>query len=240
MYVRYIQSGNIVESYEYAKFPSGGFRKHIVRRYRGRRCISSFRSWRSLNRARQQFIRLVSSNLVGVSPYFLTFTTLSVKDVKEGYRLWSSFVCRCRRLWPDFKFVCVPEFQSRGVLHFHCLLWGVDVSYFLNERVNRTIQNLWGYGYVDCIPTDGSIKLAFYFSKYMCKSLSDKRFVGAKAYCSSRNLLRSVSISSQAASSFAKEMWGLDVDNLPCKIKSYDTMWLGRAIYKQYIIKNIN
>jgi len=87
-------------------------------------------------------------------------------------------------------------------------------------------------GFVDVVQTDGSPKLASYLAKYMSKAVQDYRILRAKAYVSSRNCLRSVSIQNEAVFDLFREK--LTVDKKLAREKEYGTKWLGRCIYKLY------
>ena len=131
-------------------------------------------------------------------------------------------------------------------------MWGIPERAIANERKYRTIQNSWGLGYVDCIPTDGSPKLAKYLSKYMSKAVQDYRLVGAKAYSRTRGLLSPASFNSEKIGSFSRalESIGLShkvvdqlyfgknvvVDKAPEAYGEFDTVWLGKCRYSRYYL----
>jgi len=233
-YKKLIRSGNLVETYEY-KYDLSTTLKLQFRQARIKGIKRIDRRKDNIGRLRQAFIRLVRTNIDrNGSPAFFTFTFQGIVGITQAWRCFYSFARRARhRIGYDFSYICVPEFQKRGSVHFHALCWGLD-EYVKREAVLREIQHLWGYGFIDCFFTDGSIKLAGYIAKYMQKAVFDPRLLGRKAYSASRNVLRPMSIAYQTAFTFLDELVG--VDNLPCKVDSYDTMYLGRCVYKQYII----
>jgi len=190
----------------------------------------------NIKRLKRDFIRLVRANVEGVGkPYFVTLTFLSIVGIESAWRCFHSYTRRLRRsCGGSFSYISVVEFQKRGSAHFHILYWGLDET-LKNERHTRQIQHLWGYGYVDTFPTDGSPKFAQYIAKYMQKAVFDKRLSGQKAYTVSRNALRPVQTSIFTSFAFLDEL----VDGPPCKVNTYDTMYLGRCQYKQYINKAI-
>jgi len=157
-----------------------------------------------------------------------------------------------RRYGKAVRYIAVPEFQERGAVHFHCLFWGVPEKAIEDEapknvdvegvvsvkRGSRAIQHLWSYGYVDCLPTDGSPKLAFYVAKYMHKAVLDERIRGQKSYSCSRNVMRPMSVATKSGSSFALDAWGVKLSTAePLHEKFFDTYWLGRGRYRSYLIK---
>lgn len=258
MYTKIIKSGDLIELYEYEKEP-------VTRRQRihfrgcthiecgtSRRCHRLFvpsRRFKNLYAARKAFYRLVRCNLVGDPPCFLTVTMLDIVPLVVANKLFTSFLHRLGRGRRDkFRFIAVPEFQKRGAVHYHLLVWGFTRDELKNEIYTRAIQRQWGYGYVDAVPTDGHAKLAGYLAKYMYKTMQDVRLSGKKAYSTSRNLLRPVQGSSSKSPSlvdFIKKEWCIDsaVDNsiAPEKTREYTTQWLGKGRYSLFVLaKNKN
>lgn len=102
------------------------------------------------------------------------------------------------------------------------------------ERGARLIQNAWAYGYVDCIPTDNSEKLAGYLAKYMSKAMHDDRLLGKRAYYYSRNILRP---NSSTFGPFVNYMSHyLEKTATLIVEKEFETPWLGKGNYKRYEI----
>jgi len=239
-YVKVVQSGNLLEVYEYEKpLPQQNYRKRKRNTTVGNRKYS-FRRRDNVGRLKKSFQRLIRANLArDGSPLLFTFTMAEVVRVQLGYECFSGFIQRLRRQYgKDFRYIAVPEFQKRGAVHFHVLFWGLPEKIAVDERSSRTIQRLWGYGYVDCILTDGSPRLASYLSKYMQKAVFDDRLLYQKAYVCSRNALRPMSFPFVQAVANLDLIWG--TDELLVYKKSFDTMWLGRCDYSSYELKNIN
>lgn len=224
----------MLEIYEFERAPEPSKR---IKKPKGstERAVKA-RTRRVSNVARYQkcFRRLVRSNLGSTgNPAFLTLTMLGCVPIQEAYHFLTSFFKGLRVQWgKDFRYIAVPEFQKRGAVHFHILIWGVPLGYVENERDTRYLQRRWLYGYVDIIPTDGSYKLVGYLAKYMSKAVSDIRLLGKKAFSCSRNCLRPLSLSGAIQTSYTDEIMGVD--------KSLDyhdqfkTLWLGMCDYKVY------
>lgn len=234
MYQKIIQSGTLIEVYEYEKSPPE-FRPRKKRRKGayGKRYI------RNITRARNSFFRLVRANLKrNSSVAFLTLTMRECDNIRDGWRLFTRFsqkVRKDREVAPsDACFIAVPEFQKRGAVHFHCLVWGladelpclasnifyrdatgkrkrkhICPSQRACEKQSRRIAKLWGHGFVDCFTTDNDPRLATYMAKYMQKSMSDARTVGTKSYSASRRLVRSVHLKGNFQSDIAKIVFGI-------------------------------
>jgi len=233
-YTKLIRSGDLIELYEYENDLT--FRNHRAKKgSRKRHIASTQRREDNVRRCRKNFERLVRSNISGIEkPTLFTFTMLEVVRIELAYRCFTEFMVRFRKYaGKSFRYIGVPEFQKRGAVHFHALVWGVSKEILENERNDRTIQHLWARGYVDSIPTDGSPKLASYLSKYMSKAMYDSRLCYSKAYCSSRNCLRSVSLVTRTQVDVALEQWGISRSDAQM-IREYRSLWVGGC--KKYII----
>jgi len=242
-YVKLIDCGNSLEIFQY-QYDLNRNRSAVRTARVDRRDDSVERRADNIKRLRSKFIRLVRSNLAfrgnDYCPWLITLTTVATWDVSVGYRFFRDFIHRLRSIFgSDFYYIAVPEFQKRGRLHFHMLVWGLPEKE-LNAEANRSkrgyraFQRLWARGYLDCVRTDGSGKLAFYLGKYFTKSLHDKRLLGQKSYVTSRNCKRPVEISSTTVLDYLSEIWGIGVDSKPVLSKEFDTEWLGKGRYTYY------
>lgn len=152
--------------------------------------------YKNLLRSRFQMERLIKAN----EHEFKTFITLTfaenVQDIalaNKKFNIWRTYI---KRLKKDFKYVCVPEYQKRGAVHYH-LLTNLDISkdpnIILSQKnekgkilKNRYDVRGWTYGFarVDNL-TD--INIIGYLSKYMTKE-NDNRLYGHRKYLNSTNL----------------------------------------------------
>lgn len=245
-YRKLIQSGNLTELYEYEREP-----QRVVPRKNKRGRVAPWgtsqlteagladwlqkRRVSSINRCRESFRRLVRANLSKPPPVLLTLTMLDIVDLRTAYRCYHEFGQRMRRtcgVGPSW--IAVPEFQKRGAVHFHVLIWDLPYELIESEADTRRIQNLWRYGYVDLVPTDGSPKLSSYLAKYMSKAMQDSRLLGKKAYSASRNILRPVSLNTPTSVDFACADWGITPEKKPDIDREYETQWLGKCRYRAY------
>lgn len=249
-YTKIVKSGTLVEIYEYEREPIPPSRRKSNKRFRGKNPV---RYRRNLQRARLNFFRLVRANIRRESPpYFLTLTHTEVVGYSDGWKNFSVFIALWRRVrkrmgLAQFNFVAVQELQERGSSHFHCLIWGLSYDEVAREYFNRTIAKLWAHGFIDIRPSDGESAIAGYLTKYMVKSLYDKRIPPqSKLYTASRGLVRPMSTHSKVAIAIiqgelnggrvTEEGYLEAVDNLiaPVKETVYNTAWLGRCVYKRY------
>jgi len=212
MYVKVIKSGDTYEIYKYEREPSpikrGTRKKSLTNGYRR----AARRTPLNAERTRKTFIRIVRSNLSrDERPTLITLTMRDIVSIDVAYSCLTAFHNNLRaKFGKGFRYVAVPEFQKRGAVHFHILYWGLPVEVIEHERTNRTIQNIWALGYVDCLLTDGSQKLAGYLAKYMSKSMQDDRIAGQKAYACSRNVLRPMSFSGSELFKVPDDFWDGD------------------------------
>lgn len=242
-YLKLIRSGKLIESYEYQFEPPYDMLEK-ARKARNPRIVKRPRTKKNAASARRNFHRLVRSNLDPNNPPVLLTLTFkeNISQFEEANKLFTRFMQKLiRDFGKVFSYIAVPEFQKRGAIHYHVLMFNFPYEYS-DERKTRKIANMWGHGFVDFAPTDGSPKLATYLAKYMSKAFLDPRLMGKRAYFASRNVLRPVSVSNnfKIAFDFITEEWGLDgqpVDNSVVRERVYDTKWLGRCVYKQIILE---
>lgn len=259
MYRVFIQSGNTIEVLEYEKPPCP---PRVKRRSRVRYTkINRPKSARSVSRALVAFVRLVRSNLGGISPPALfTLTFEGIVPLKEGWRAYSLFAQRLRNKGFEGVLIAIPEFQERGSIHFHGLAFGelplgikpclLSKEFYYDkkgkrhrkhlcphgsgcERECRVVAKLWGHGYVDVVTTDGGERLSGYLGKYFTKAAFDERFFGAKLYSASRNALRPVRVVGGSADHAFEFIASSDNLNLQYK-RQYETKWMGKCVYKSY------
>jgi len=270
MYTKFIKSGDVIEIYQYEKDPtSTGCRKRVqpetgVKRLR----VARNRRPDNVRRLRRGFVRLVRANTTTDNPpALITLTMRAIVSIEEASPYLTVFFQTLRKNHgTGFRYIAVPEFQKRGAVHYHCLVWGLPDDIIFNEtpyvawckktyrqhslvrryvewcfeksfdpresRGTRYLQACWARGFVDCVPTDGSPKLAGYLAKYMSKAMQDERLGGKRAYYPSRNVLRPMLANTAQFLDHSKLIWG--VDNELITSREFDTVWLGRCLYRMY------
>lgn len=125
-----------------------------------------------------------------------TFMTLTfaenVTDIDIANKRLRYFIDKVRRVFPNFKYICIPEFQKRGAVHYH-LLTNVSID---NEKLiyqqedNEKFKHIkyWKEGFTKVDSMDNDIKkIVGYISKYMTKDIDD-RLYNRHRYFYSRNL----------------------------------------------------
>lgn len=147
---------------------------------------------KNIIRSKLQCQRLAKCN----SNIWETFITLTfqknVININVGNKEFKNFVRKIRRIYKDFKYLCVPEFQKRGAIHYHLL---TNISIKNDKLIYKQIDNkkflhikYWNNGFtkVDNIKNDIK-KIIGYISKYMTKDIDDRLF-GKHRYFYSQNL----------------------------------------------------
>lgn len=147
---------------------------------------------KNIMRSKLQCQRLAKCN----SNIWETFITLTfqknVININVGNKEFKNFVRKIRRIYKDFKYLCVPEFQKRGAIHYHLL---TNISIKNDKLIYKQIDNkkflhikYWNNGFtkVDNIKNDIK-KIIGYISKYMTKDIDDRLF-GKHRYFYSQNL----------------------------------------------------
>lgn len=152
--------------------------------------------YKNLLRSRFQMERLIKTN----EKEFKTFITLtfaenikSITLANKKFNIWRTYIKRIKK---DFKYVCVPEYQKRGAVHYH-LLTNLDIHKDPNIIIpqkndngkilkNRYDVKGWSYGFAR-VDKLADINIISYLSKYMTKE-SDNRLYGHRKYLNSANL----------------------------------------------------
>ena len=129
-----------------------------------------------------------------------TFITLTYKenmsDIKQARKDLAYFITNIKKVKKDFCYICVPEYQKRGAIHYHLLtnLSLQDNYIIVKQKDNEKYYNVkyWNKGFVkvDFVSKDMK-KIIGYISKYMSKDC-DNRLFGVKRYTYSQNLEKPV------------------------------------------------
>jgi len=248
VYTRVIKSGSLIEIYEYDKKPRPPELRKRQKKDRRKYRRHATRNSGNVYRARKNFLRLVRSNVgAGEPPALLTLTMHQILPLRTSSGIFTEFLQCLRRVEGNgIRVIAVPEFQERGAVHYHCLIWGMPQYYGCTTRKNqphkycknapqcestsRRIQRLWLRGFVDARVTNGHAKLAGYLAKYMFKAMHDVRLGGEKAYHASRNVMRQMSVGSSAFSDEVKQELGLN--EISFAVHKFKTRYLGECTYE--------
>jgi len=232
-----IISGNFVEHYKYEKsYWVGWPRFRSMRRFSNNvNIIQNQESIRDDNvrRTRIKIRRLINSNQDLVKFMTLTFNT-PCTDLAVANPLFRNFIKRLSRLYPAFKYICVPEFQpTSGRVHYHLLC---NLPYI--EKLS--LEKIWQNGFVFIRKVDSIDNLGAYVCKYLGKANFDKRYFRKNKFFYSFNLLRPVVVDKLLEVKCV-------LSNLPIKASlfvqhvfsfSFFTKFLGEIQYNQYKVSD--
>lgn len=154
---------------------------------------------KNIMRAKFNMQRLIKTN----EKEFKTFITLTfeenVKDISKANNIFKNFKDQIKRVKRDFKYVCVPEFQKRGAVHYH-LLTNIDYTDFSllskdEYKHHSKKYKMWNTGrYIkywnkgfSLVKNLDNIDVVGYLTKYMTKDI-DNRLWGKRRYLYSQNL----------------------------------------------------
>lgn len=149
---------------------------------------------RNINRSKLECQRLAKSN----ADEWKTFITLTYKenltDIDIAKKDFRYFIDKVQRVYKNLKYICIPEFQKRGAVHFH-MLTNIDINnniLIYSQDNNSKFKHIkfWHKGFtkVDNLSNDIK-KIVGYVSKYMTKDI-DNRLYNRHRYYYSRNLIK--------------------------------------------------
>ena len=215
MRVIYKKYGPVVEITEIEKETRK--RKVHVHFAKRRRAIFGPRRPDNIRRTRKICVRRVFAAIEDFGcPLLLTLTFAGdASDAAYANDSLRVFQVRLRTKFKDPQSLFVPELSPRGRIHFHGLLFNVPLSLgdtrqgrriisYGEERKTRTLAKLWGEGYVDATKTDGSVRLAYYLSKYITKGGDQIMFNAMRILRISHNFPKEIVIGGEFAKLLAE------------------------------------
>lgn len=147
---------------------------------------------KNIMRSKLQCQRLAKTNC----KEWKTFITLTFEeniiDINRANKKFRYFVDKIQRIYKDFKYICIPEFQKRGAVHYH-LLTNIslnDERFIYKQEDNKKFYHIkyWNEGFTKVDNLEKDIKkIIGYISKYMTKDI-DNRLYNHRRYFYSRNL----------------------------------------------------
>lgn len=147
---------------------------------------------KNIIRSKLQCQRLAKSNCNSWKTFITLTFEENIIDINIANKRLKYFIDKIRRIYKDFKYICVPEFQKRGAVHYH-LLTNIDINdnrFIYSQEDNEKFKHIkyWldGFTKVDDIKNDIK-KIIGYISKYMTKD-ADNRLYNRHRYFYSRNL----------------------------------------------------
>jgi len=148
---------------------------------------------RSIMRSKLECQRLAKSNIKDWETFITLTFAENVTDVTFANKKFRYFIDKVRRVKKDFKYLCIPEFQKRGAVHYHmlCNINIDDNSLLYVQEDNKKYKHIkyWNDGFSSIeVMTGDPKKVVGYISKYMTKDI-DNRLFGKHRYFYSQNLI---------------------------------------------------
>jgi len=248
---RIIQSGDIIEIYEYSEGYLKGYKlteNEINKRTRSESNLDDTDSReRSLKRAKANLRRLINANVGQYGKEFTAkFLTLTfkdnVKDLDKANYEFEKFIKRLNYYCfgtkkANLKYTCVVEFQKRGAIHYHVIIYNMP---YLKAN---DIANVWGNGFIKINKIDDIDNVGAYVSEYLGqaekgqgKNIEDDRLRGQKSYFSSRGLFKPLEITDKKI--VEQVASALPLENLTYSA-IYENEHVGNISYKQYNLKKV-
>lgn len=212
--IKLIQSGDILELYEYEyTILTGKDRKarnnsRVIPREEPEDLEESRKhendsEERSAARARKMVRRLINSNVERyydeegrkIMPKFLTLTFAdNITDLEYANAEFMKFTKRFNyhvtgQKKAVLKYVAVVEFQKRGAVHYHVIYFNLPYT------PNDEIREIWGHGFVKINAIEHVTNVGAYVCKYMGKTFEDEKArhdKHRKRYFASRGLYKPV------------------------------------------------
>jgi len=173
-------------------------------------------------------------------------------DFVSSNAYFENFIKRLKRIYPQLKYLAVPEFQKNkdyygnekiggGNIHYH-LLCNYPLPNFENtldlQKFERDFQyNIWQDGFVTFRQIDFVDNVGAYVCKYLGKQNFDKRLFKKKKFFYSRNLLLPLVVDNFYK--ICEFLNFFDVSAMDLKFEiSFDSEFFGSVLYKQYKMKN--
>lgn len=149
----------------------------------------------SLNRSYSNLIDLAIMNHKDFKSFITLTFSENITDLTFANSEFNKWTTKVKRVFKDFSYLCVPEFQKRGAVHYH-LMTNLDTSVHDNiislqdGTDNMYDVKYWNNGFTsvfDLKLTDDNFSVALYLGKYFWKDI-DSRLFGRRKIMSSRNL----------------------------------------------------
>lgn len=245
-----IQSGDIIEIYEYSEGYCKGYKlteKEINNRtYSKSNPDDTDSRERSLKRAKANLRRLINANVGQYGKEFTAkFLTLTfkenVQDIEQANYEFKKFIKRLNyKLYgtkkANLKYTTVIEFQKRGAIHYHTIIYNMPYL-----KANE-IFNIWGNGFIKINKIDDIDNVGAYVAEYLGQAekgqghdIEDYRLRGKKNYFSSKGLFKPIEITDKK---IVEQVAAALLNEKPTYSATYENEYLGNISYKQYNLKN--
>ncbi len=225
-----IISGQFVELYEYGVTQFKGKRGGSGRVGQANESDKAKNREITLRRARRMIRCLVNSNIGVHGDEIAKFLTLTFKEIitslKDANYEFKKFRQRLEyRFQIRLAYLCVPEFQKRGAVHFHVIIFNLP---YIDAK---ELAQIWEQGFIKVNKIENVTNVGAYISKYLSKDKIDARFEGEKCYFYSRSLQKPVTVENDE---IVCEIMN-SFDDTKCVYDVYfENEYVGKSRYRQY------
>ena len=228
-----VVAGNVVEVYEYQTPVIYGYSDNR-KTSKGRQVSADLKDKEKnreqvLSRARRDLRRIINSNIKKYSKFLTLTFKENVQDLDYANNEFKKFIKRLNYHYKiKLKYSTVIEFQKRGSIHYHCILYNLISKIDINQ-----LEMIWNNGFIKINAIDSVDNVGAYVCKYMTKT-DDKRLLGRKMYFNSRGLNKPIEIKeSQTVGALVSSLQ----NNSPKYEKTFSNDY-NTINYKQYILKD--
>ena len=147
---------------------------------------------KNIIRSKLECQRLAKANMEEWKSFITLTFKENVTDIRFANKRLRFFIDKVKRVYNNFKYICIPEFQKRGAVHYHLLTnIGInDEKLVFEQENNKRFKHIkyWLDGFTSVEPLKGDVKkIIGYIAKYMTKDI-DNRLFNCHRYFYSRNL----------------------------------------------------
>jgi len=144
------------------------------------------------NRAAENVYQTIAANHGAYGSCKTSFLTLTFArnetNLKNANKHFNLFVKRLKYMTKiDIQYLAVAEFQQRGAVHYHIILFNVPRGFSVEQ-----VEKVWGHGMVNWKVLKAVTNIAAYVTKYITKAQDTAHGIasGQKSYFTSRGLIR--------------------------------------------------
>lgn len=180
--LKVIKTGNYYEVFSYTDGFHYGYASKKSNGYNERDAPAQDSRKKASYRAKNNISRLILGNMDMYPQYRLVFLTLTftenITSLEVANPLFNLFTKRldyyCKK---PIKYIAVPEFQERGAVHYHILIFNMP---FIDKMVIE--KDIWKLGGTTIKAVNRSKGLYNYITKYITKAFLDERCENKKRY----------------------------------------------------------
>jgi hypothetical protein len=201
----------------------------------------------SIQRSRSKLRRLIEANAWQwtdkrgnrIPPKLLTLTFReNITNLTIANRRLSKFVQNTNYMLRNIlkeplKYVCVVEFQQRGAIHYHMVIFNLPFIDYVFSKFRTQWKDRFQ---LETISDNGTGLVIYYISKYLKKQNTDIRFYGKKRYSSSTGLIQPIIVRDD----IANEMICNILRGFRNDTRIIDIPCLGRTTYTSYFLGHAN